>query len=143
MTDVSYVHISNHFFSGERRKLRVLSTGTNQCQVQRNDTKHGVKAIKSINFSSRSSNTLTVPVRYVKSGYGDITNMPNKSIRTTVLNSMSNTPNKALVQNLDTPCSIILVLQNNIYQCELCVKVSHTNSKMIHAGIIGPLATLT
>ena len=56
MTDVSYVHVSNHFFSGERRKLRVLSTGTNQCQVQRNYTKHGVKAIKSINFSSRSSN---------------------------------------------------------------------------------------
>jgi hypothetical protein len=45
MTDVSYVHVSNHFSSGERRKLGVLSTGTNQCQVQRNDTKHGAKAV--------------------------------------------------------------------------------------------------
>jgi len=76
-----------------------------------------------------SSNILTVPVRYVKSGYCDITNTPNKSVRTTVLNNTSNTPNKALVQNLDTRCSIILVLQNNIYQCELCVKVSHKIKK--------------
>jgi hypothetical protein len=97
---------------------------------------------KSINFSSHGSNILSVPVRYVKSGYGDITNMSNKSVTTTVLNSTSNTPNKALVQNLDTTCSIILVLQNNIYQCELGVKVSHTNSKMIHAGITGQLAIL-
>lgn len=81
---------------------------------------------KTVEFSSHSSNILIVPVRYVKSSYGDITNMPNKSIRTTVLNSAPNTPNKALVQNLDTTCFIILVLQKNIYQRELCLKVNHT-----------------